>query len=138
MINRRGFFKTAGGVGAALALGVSASPVLAAAHGKKGTGTFEGRSNHETSGSVRVIEEDGRTFVELGEDFSLDGGPDPRVGFGNDGTYDGENGYLAALLSLNGKQRYAVPSTMDVSAFNEVYIWCDVASVPLGVASLHP
>ncbi len=138
MINRRNFLGTAGTVGAALAVSGVATQVLAAAHGAKSSGTFEGRSNHETSGSVRVVEEDGRTFVELGEDFSVDGGPDPRVGFGKDGTYDGENGYLAALLSLNGKQRYAVPSTMDVSAFNEVYIWCDVASVPLGVASLHP
>ncbi len=98
-------------------------------------GTFVGKSNHVTSGSVQVIEENGRYFVELGDDFSLDGGPDPRVGFGKDGVYD-PDAYLGALLSLTGKQRYALPSTWNYTKFNEVYIWCEVASVPLGVASI--
>ena len=119
---------------AILALFVAA-PALAQSMMAKGAGTFEGRSNHVTSGSVKIIEEDGRTFVELGDDFSLDGGPDPRVAFGKDGTYAPDS-KLGALLSLNGKQRYAVPATMDAAAFNEVYIWCDVAGVPLGVASV--
>ena len=34
------------------------------------------------------------------------------------------------------KQRYAVPPTMKLESFNEVYIWCEVAGVPLGVASI--
>lgn len=135
MINRRNFLGTAGTLGVAAALGTVAAPALAQMMAK-GAGTFEGRSNHVTSGSVKIIEEGGRTFVELGDDFSLDGGPDPRVGFGKDGTYSGQDGYLGALLSLNGKQRYALPSTMDAAAFNEVYIWCEVAGVPLGVASV--
>ena len=137
MINRRMFFQTAGSVGAAMALGGVASPVLAAAHAGKNTGTFEGRSNHETSGSVKVVEEDGRTFVDLGDDFSLDGGPDPRVYMGKDGERDTAI-YLGALQSLKGAQRYAVPSVWDVTGHTEVYIWCDVAGVPLGVAKLHP
>ena len=136
MINRRNFLGTAGTLGVAALAGTVAAPALAQSMMAKGAGTFEGRSNHVTSGSVKIIEEDGRTFVELGDDFSLDGGPDPRVGFGKDGTYAGQDGYLGALLNLNGKQRYAVPATMDASAFNEVYIWCDVAGVPLGVASV--
>ena len=65
----------------------------------------------------------------------LDGGPDPRVAFGTDGTYvDGT--LLGALLSLSGEQRYAVPPTMDASDFTDVVIWCEVAQVPLAVASL--
>jgi len=137
MIKRREFLRNAATLGTIAAAGMIAAPVMAETMMTKNSGTFEGRSNHVTSGSVKVIEEGGRTFVELGDDFMLDGGPDPRVGFGNDGTYADNAGYLGALLSLNGAQRYAVPSTMDASAFNEVYIWCDVASVPLGVASLN-
>ena len=96
---------------------------------------FEGRSNHITSGSVKLVKDGERYIVELGDDFSLDGGPDPRVAFGKDGTYAPDT-KLGALLNLTGKQSYAVPPTMDVSGYNEVYIWCEVAGVPLGVASL--
>lgn len=137
MINRRNFIRSGATLGVAMVAGSVAAPALAQEMMTKGTGMFEGRSNHVTSGSVKIIEEGGRTFVELGDDFSLDGGPDPRVGFGKGGSYGGQDGYLGALLSLNGKQRYAVPSTMDASAFDEVYIWCEVAGVPLGVASVN-
>ena len=135
MIKRRTFFIQTGTLGVAAAAGVLAAPASAQSMMAKSSGIFEGRSNHVTTGSVKIIEEDGRTFVELGEDFSLDGGPDPRVGFGKDGEYK-KDAYLGALLSLNGKQRYAVPATWVASDFNEIYIWCDVADVPLGVASL--
>ena len=134
MINRRIFLSTAAFVGTGAAL-IGVAPAFAESM-TYATGTFEGRSNHVTSGSVIIIEEDGRRFVELGDDFSLDGGPDPRVAFGMDETYDPES-KLGALLSLTGKQRYAVPPTLDISKYNEVYIWCDVASVPLGVAKIQ-
>lgn len=132
-MKRRQFFQAIAAVGATAA---ATSAAFAAGHSQAvSSGMFEGRSNHVTSGSVSVIQEDGRYFVELGDDFSLDGGPDPRVGFGRDGVYD-PDAYLGALLSLNGKQRYAVPITWDPAQFSEVFIWCEVASVPLGVASL--
>ena len=71
---------------------------------------------------------------------SFDGGPDPHAAFGKDEVYD-PGTLLGALLSLTGKQRYALPSTMPSTMpsniFNEVYICCEVASVPLGVASLN-
>ena len=134
MIDRRAFFKTSATAAAAVAVGGLATSV-AAMGTKTASGSFEGRSNHITTGGVSLIEENGRYFVELADDFSLDGGPDPRVGFGKAGEYD-HDGYLGALLSLNGKQRYAVPSVWDVSQWDEVYIWCEVAGVPLGVASL--
>ena len=58
------------------------------------------------------------------------------MAFGKDGVYD-PGTLLGALLSLTGKQRYALPSTMLSNIFNEVYIFCEVTSVPLGVASLN-
>ena len=132
MTNRRKLLTIAASVAAAAAF--AAQPGFAAGM-SVASGTFVGKSNHVTSGSVSIVEENGRFFVELGDDFSLDGGPDPRVGFGKDGVYD-PNAYLGALLNLTGKQRYAVPSTWNHTKFNEVYIWCEVASVPLGVASI--
>ncbi len=132
MMTRRSLFVKAAATGAALTL---ASTGAALAGGAKKKGKFEGRSNHITSGSVKLVKDGERYIVELGDDFSLDGGPDPRVAFGKDGTYAPDS-KLGALLYLTGMQSYAVPPTMDVSGYNEVYIWCEVAGVPLGVASL--
>lgn len=136
MINRRNFITTAGAVGAATLLGSTASTAIAEDMMVKTSGTFEGRSNHVTSGSVKIVIEGDRAFVELGEDFSLDGGPDPRVIFGKGGEVQ-KDAYLGALLSLTGKQRYAVPSVWSVDDYDQVFIWCEVAGVPLGVASLN-
>lgn len=133
MINRRNILQAVGAVAVA---GVAGMPAMAGSMKALGSGMFEGRSNHVTSGSVKIVEENDRIYVELGDDFSLDGGPDPRVGFGKDGTYAGAEGYLGALGELTGKQRFYVPKVWDVAAYNEVYIWCDVAGVPLGVASI--
>ncbi|MCG7493926.1 DM13 domain-containing protein [Thalassobius sp. Cn5-15] len=130
-MNRRQFFAASAAAGAVSALGQQA---VAAETGQ--SGTFEGRSNHVTTGSVQIVEIEGKYVVELGDDFSLDGGPDPRVGLGADGTYDPESA-LGALLRLKGKQYYAVPKTKGISQYNEVYIWCEVAGVPLGVAKLN-
>lgn len=129
-MNRRQFFAA---TAATAAVSTLARPASAAMIGEKGT--FQGRSNHVTSGSVQIVEIEDKYVVELGDDFSLDGGPDPRVGFGTDGTYDPDS-HLGALLRLKGKQYYAVPKTKGISQYNEVYIWCEVASVPLGVAKL--
>ena len=101
------------------------------------SGTFEGASNHVTTGGVSVVTTPGgKTLVILDDDFSLDNGPDPRVGFGNDGTYDPET-ELGALQTLGGLQVYVVPATVDPAIFNQVFIWCKVAGVPLGIAAVN-
>lgn len=109
----------------------------AADAGTVASGTFIGASDHITTGGVEVIKnDDGSHTVILGADFSLDGAPDPRVGFGNDGTYDTSTG-LGLLTSLNGTQSFIVPASIDPADFNEIYIWCLKFSVPLGVASIN-
>ncbi|MEO9827333.1 MAG: DM13 domain-containing protein [Paracoccaceae bacterium] len=123
--------------GAAFAIALTAlAPVAALADSHSTSGTFEGASTHVTTGGVSIVTTSaGRTLVILDDDFSLDNGPDPRVGFGNDGAYDPET-ELGALVSLAGLQVYVVPATVNPAAFNEVYIWCKVAGVPLGIAAL--
>lgn len=101
------------------------------------SGTFTGASNHVTTGGVEVIRNyDGSHTVVLGADFSLDGAPDPRVGFGKDGKYDTATG-MGLLKSLNGTQSFTVPAGVDPADYNEVYIWCLKFNVPLGVASIN-
>ena len=100
-------------------------------------GTFTGASDHITTGTVEVVKNaDGSHTIVLGDDFSLDGAPDPRVGLGKDGFYNG-NTDSGVLGNLTGAQSFVVPAGINVSEFNEVYIWCEKFSVPLGVAKLN-
>lgn len=108
-----------------------------ASAGAVSSGTFTGESDHITTGGVEIIKNaDGSHTIVLGDDFSLDGAPDPRVGLGKDGHFNG-NTDSGKLGNLTGSQSFVVPAGIDVADFNEVYIWCEKFSVPLGVAKLN-
>jgi hypothetical protein len=63
---------------------------------------------HITTGGIQIIKTaDGGAVVILDSDFSLDAGPDPRVGFGKDGPYV-EATDLGALKNLTGVQVFVV------------------------------
>lgn len=101
------------------------------------TGTFTGASDHITTGDVTITKnDDGTSTVTFDSSFSLDGAPDPRVGFGKDGEFVSFSD-LGKLENLNGAQSYVVPAGLDMDHFNEVYIWCLKFGVPLGVAQLN-
>ncbi|MGI9333992.1 MAG: DM13 domain-containing protein [Gammaproteobacteria bacterium] len=100
------------------------------------SGVFTGLSKHVTTGGVSVVRTDEGVTVVMAEDFSLDGAPDPKVGFGHNGVYDSE-AQLGHLASKSGAQTYVVPASVEVERYNEIYIWCDQFSVPLGVAKLR-
>ncbi len=100
------------------------------------SGDFAGASNHKTTGGVSVIKTAEGLAVVLGPDFTFDGAPDPKVGFGKSGQYD-ISSQLAHLKSNTGEQSYPVPTEVNVSNYNEIYIWCEKYSVPLGVAKIN-
>jgi len=119
--------------GAAFATMIVLAPVSASADVK---GTFTGASDHITTGGVTIVKNaDGSAVVILDSNFSLDGAPDPRVGFGKDGKY-ADISDLGPLTQKEGLQVYLVPASVNVDDFNEVYIWCKKFSVPLGVAAV--
>ena len=119
-----------------LALAVLATPALAETDARVvASGEFHGASNHVTTGKVVIKQTADGFIVELAEDFSLDGAPDPKLGFGKDG-YDTSTTF-APLRSKTGAQRYAIPDGIDVANYNEFYIWCEQFSVPLGIAELQ-
>lgn len=49
------------------------------------SGTLTGESDHVTTGTVTVERDGERTIVTLGDNFSLDGAPDPTLGFSKGG-----------------------------------------------------
>jgi hypothetical protein len=118
---------------AALTLALGMTSAQAADAGQ--TGQFTGASNHVTTGGVTITQDASGYIVTLGPSFFLDGAPDPKVGFGTNGTYvDGT--LLGALESTTGAQSFRVPAGLDISGFTDVFIWCEKFSVPLGVAAL--
>ena len=125
MTSRRSFLTAT----AAVAVALLSCPLFAQS---ARSGTFEGRSRHTTTGTATL---DGQS-IALGDDFALDNGPDPVVGLGRDGTYDPAT-YSGDLVSLSGAQAYTLPDGVEPSDYNEVYIWCRAADVPLGIATLN-
>ena len=122
---------------AALTAAAALAAQLASAAVAPLTGSFTGASNHVTTGQVSVTQDaGGQWLVTLGPGFSLDGAPDPKVGFGRDGDFV-EGTLIGELRSLTGSQTYRVPAGIDPSHFSEVFIWCEQFSVPLGVASIR-
>ena len=100
------------------------------------TGTFSGRSDHVTTGSVSIVKNETGYQLVFADNFSLDGAPDPIVGFGNNGQFE-LNSKLGALTKKNGQQTYQLPADFSPAQFTEVYVYCEKFSVPLGVATLN-
>ncbi len=98
-------------------------------------GTFTGLSNHITTGSINIILNGNQFQLVLDDDFSLDGAPDPTLAFGNGKYLESTN--FSKLNQLSGKQIYDLPSSIDPMIYTEVYVWCNEANVPLGVAKLE-
>ena len=115
------------------ALAFSTSQVAA---GGAPSGNFIGKSDHITTGKATLVKVSNGYLVKLGKDFSLDGAPAPSVGFGKNGNYD-KSTNIGDLESNTGEQFYVIPASVDISKYNELYIWCDKFDVPLGVATLN-
>ncbi|MEL6219703.1 MAG: DM13 domain-containing protein [Pseudomonadota bacterium] len=112
----------------------TAAPVVGSDAQVTARGVFTGKSNHVTNGHARVVRTGGQWVIELEDDFFFDGAPDPKVALGRDG-FDA-NAILSPLRTNSGRQAYALKSGLDIGQYNEIWIWCEKFSVPLGVAPL--
>ena len=101
---------------------------------------------HETSGTVELVQlPDGRYQVILRE-LSTSDGPDLRVWMTDREVLAGKEGWkvfddgkwveLGKLKGTHGLQVYDVPAGTDVSRFTSVTIWCKRFSVSFGAAPL--
>ncbi len=99
------------------------------------SGAFRGKGGHAASGGVSVVKTETGIRVVLGGDFKFDGAPDPKLGFGKDGYVKATQ--FSVLKSNTGEQTYEIPAALDPADYNEVWVWCEQYSVPLGVANLE-
>jgi hypothetical protein len=112
------------------------APVAASAQEQVlASGAFGGKSGHVASGGVRIVKTATGIAVVLGPDFKFDGAPDPKLGFGKNGYV--KTTQFSALKSNSGEQTYEIPAVIDPADYNEVWVWCEQYSVPLGVAKLE-
>lgn len=98
-------------------------------------GSFTGDNNHVNTGGVEVVKEDDGWKIILKENFSFDGAPDARVGFGTAGKFVDPTDF-EPLRQNTGEQVYVVPADIDPSEYDTVVIWCRQYSVQLGHAPL--
>jgi len=120
---------------ALLAATLALAVVPAALAGSPRKGSFTGLNNHKVSGTATVVERDGQMVLTLGEDFSFDGAPDPKIAFGPRGREP--RNIVAPLKSDTGAQSYTLPEAVKAADSPGVYVWCERYSVPLGYAAFE-
>lgn len=124
-INRRFFLDLSVAAGAAAVT----TPAIAGGHGR--LAELKGVNNHFTTGRVKIAKKDGGYAINLLDDFTFDGAPDPKIALGNNG-YDKST--LMGKLTPNSGSSYTIPAGINPDDFNEVWIWCEKFNVGLGVA----
>jgi len=109
------------------------------------TGSFISHE-HETSGTVRIVENPDGTRVLALENLSTSSGPDVHVWLSASDVIEGQDGWFtaggAAFYDLGpvkgnlGNQVYEIPADVDLAAYRSVSLWCVQFSVSFGAAQL--
>jgi len=101
-------------------------------------GVFSGFDRiHTGSGNANVIKVGEKYIIRFEDNFEVANGPDLYVGFGKDGEYV-KGSEIAKLKGNIGSQNYELPEGVNISDYNEVWIWCKLFSVGFAKAKLTP
>lgn len=97
--------------------------------------------DHQTTGTVTILEENGRKYLEFDEDFTTANGPDVQVILYRDNSIPvniEEADYLtiSPLESFSGQQRYLIPEDVNLKEYQAVGIWCQQFNVTFAYAAL--
>lgn len=104
---------------------------------------------HPTQGTVRIVSQDGKFFLELDREFKTSSmGPDLVVilhrssdvlGSTKPPSYalkPGEYVLVAPLQKFSGAQRYALPAAVNPATYQSAAIWCRRFNATFGAARL--
>ncbi|WP_416667004.1 DM13 domain-containing protein [Egbenema bharatensis] len=112
------------------------------------SGEFES-GEHPTQGTVQIIQQEGRTIVELGDSFQTSRGPDlfvilhrspDVIGSTTPPDYpiaEGDYVILAPLAAPAGTQSYEIPADINLEDYASVAIWCRQFNATFGAAMLR-
>ena len=97
--------------------------------------------DHPTNGTAKIVEKNGKRYLEFSKGFTTARGPKVRVVLHRKGTVPvnlKEENYvtLANLKRFDGAQRYEIPANFDLNDFKSVAIWCEEFNVTFGYARL--
>lgn len=97
--------------------------------------------DHPTEGTARIVNENGKRYLEFDSAFTTAQGPDVKIVFHQKQSIpvnlkEGEYITLTSLQSFEGSQRYLLPDDLDLSQYKSVGIWCRQFNVTFGYASL--
>lgn len=103
---------------------------------------------HDTSGSVSVIEKADGSRVLAIENLDTTTGPDVHVWLSAGEVIPGRSGWhtagdaarvdLGKIKGNRGDQVYSIPAGTDLAEYPAVVLWCVRFSVSFGAAELHP
>jgi len=98
--------------------------------------------DHPTNGMAKIVEVNGKRYLEFDKAFTTARGPKVRVVLHRNSTVPvnlKEQNYvtLASLKKFDGAQRYEIPANLDLKDFKSVAIWCEEFNVTFGFASLQ-
>lgn len=112
------------------------------------SGTFVS-GEHTTQGTVRLINKDGKSFIELEQSFKTSElGPDLVVILHRSDNVinstkppayplkKGDYIILAPLQKYSGAQTYAIPNSINLGDYKSVAIWCRKFNATFGAANL--
>ena len=108
-------------------------------------GTFISHE-HETTGTVRILEvADGQRVLRI-EGLDTSNGPDLKVWLTDAPVLEGQAGWyvfddgayvdLGVLKGNLGNSNYSIPADVDLTDLTSLSIWCDRFSVSFGAAQL--
>ncbi|MBD2084832.1 MULTISPECIES: DM13 domain-containing protein [unclassified Coleofasciculus] len=103
------------------------------------SGTFQG-SEHHTQGTVRLVTENGKRYLELDRAFKTDNGLDLFVILyrsekpPTNGIKEKDYVSIGRLQKISGAQRYAIPASVNPAEFGSVVIWCRLFNPTFGFA----
>ncbi|MEM7727430.1 MAG: DM13 domain-containing protein [Cyanobacteria bacterium P01_A01_bin.45] len=106
------------------------------------SGSFQ-KAEYSIQGSVKVISDNGKNYLEFDQNFQTDSGPDLLVilhrdaSLPNKGIQEQDYVNIAPLKSTNGTQRYEVPTNVDLTNFKSVAVWCRKFNTTFGFAPLQ-
>ena len=95
-----------------------------------------------TTGQARIVNINGKRYLEFDRAFSTGEGPDVKVILHRNSNVPlniKEENYitLAPIKSFKGSQRYAIPENVNLANYKSVGIWCEEFNATFGYAPLQ-
>lgn len=106
------------------------------------SGTFVA-AEHPTQGTARIVNENGKRYLELDQAFKSDMGPDLHVILHRSavlpkgGLKEQDYIILSRLRQVRGTQRYAIPDNINLADYRSAAIWCRMFNATFGYAPLQ-